>query len=76
MASLFSFRQTYRYLQRQAHEQPVLFYSVVIGLTGPVVLVTVPPVRKALGYRPAEPIPTSYPVPNRPRRPVQGYEDE
>ncbi|KAI0667472.1 hypothetical protein C8Q78DRAFT_381843 [Trametes maxima] len=76
MASLFSFRQTYRYLQRQAHEQPVIFYSVVIGLIGPVLLVTVPPVRKSLGYKTSEPIPTSYPVPSRPRRPVQGYEDE
>ncbi|KAI0704438.1 hypothetical protein C8T65DRAFT_654040 [Cerioporus squamosus] len=71
-----AFRQTYRYLQRQAHEQPVIFYSVIIGLIGPVMLVTVPPIRKSLGYGPREPIPTSYPVPNRPRRPVQGYEDE
>ncbi|KAI0808229.1 hypothetical protein C8Q74DRAFT_1363636 [Fomes fomentarius] len=72
----FAFRQTYRYLQRQAHEQPTIFYSVVIGLIGPVLVITVPPIRKSLGWRPAEPIPTSYPVPNRPRRPVQGYEDE
>ncbi|KAI0357142.1 hypothetical protein OH77DRAFT_135260 [Trametes cingulata] len=76
MASLFSFRQTYRYLQRQAHEQPVIFYSVVIGLIGPLMVITVPPIRKSLGYKNSEPIPTSYPVPNRPRRPVQGYEDE
>ncbi|EIW52929.1 uncharacterized protein TRAVEDRAFT_135003 [Trametes versicolor FP-101664 SS1] len=76
MASLFSFRQTYRYLQRQAHEQPVIFYSLVIGLIGPVMLVTVPPIRKTLGYRYSDPIPTSYPVPKRERRPVQGYEDE
>ena len=47
--------------QRQAHEQPVIFYSLVIGFIGPVLLVTVPPVRKSLGWRPAEPIPTSYP---------------
>ncbi|RPD56862.1 hypothetical protein L226DRAFT_574204 [Lentinus tigrinus ALCF2SS1-7] len=71
-----AFRQTYRYLQRQAHEQPVIFYSVIIGLIGPTMLVTVPPIRKSLGYKTPEPIPTSYPVPNRPRRPVQGYEDE
>ncbi|KAH9850408.1 hypothetical protein C2E23DRAFT_834969 [Lenzites betulinus] len=76
MASLFSFRQTYRYLQRQAHEQPTIFYAVVIGLIGPVMLVTVPPIRKSLGYKNPEIIPTSYPVPNRARRPVQGYEDE
>ncbi|KAJ7035077.1 hypothetical protein C8F04DRAFT_1100019 [Mycena alexandri] len=68
-------RATYRLLQRQAHEFPVLFYSCVIGAIGPVLLVTVPPVKERLGYKAAEPIPLSYPVPNRPRRPVQGYED-
>ena len=47
--------------QRQAHEQPVIFYSVVIGLIGPAMVITVPPVRKSLGWRPSEPIPTSYP---------------
>ncbi|KAH9895979.1 hypothetical protein C8Q73DRAFT_758481 [Cubamyces lactineus] len=76
MASLFSFRQTYRYLQRQAHEQPVIFYSVVIGLIGPLMVVTIPPIRKSLGYKTPEPIPATYPIPKRPRRPVQGYEDE
>ncbi|KAH9992549.1 hypothetical protein BJV74DRAFT_834781 [Russula compacta] len=103
MASIISpFRNTYRYLQRQAHESPVLFYSVVLGSIGPVLAFTVPPIRERLGYRPPEPIPTTYPsaspccprslfsldvtfllvryltliVPKRPRRPVQGYEDE
>ncbi|KAI0076690.1 hypothetical protein K474DRAFT_1597603 [Panus rudis PR-1116 ss-1] len=77
MASLFSpLKQSYRYLQRQAHEQPVIFYSCVIGLIGPVMVVTVPPIRKAFGWKPSEPIPTSYPIPNRPRRPVTGYDDE
>ncbi|KAH9927646.1 uncharacterized protein B0H18DRAFT_907382 [Fomitopsis serialis] len=77
MAAIFSpFRQTYRYLQRQAHEQPVIFYSCIIGLTGPIMLITVPPLRRAYGYKTPEPIPTTYPLPNRPRRPVQGYEDE
>ncbi|PIL32543.1 hypothetical protein GSI_05246 [Ganoderma sinense ZZ0214-1] len=71
-----SLTRTYRYLQRQAHEQPVIFFSVVIGLIGPAMVVTVPSIRKSLGWKPSEPIPTSYPVPNRPRRPVSGYEDE
>lgn len=47
--------------QRQAHEQPVIFYSCVLGLIGPVMLVTVPPVRTALGYKSPEQIPTTYP---------------
>ncbi|KAI0312679.1 hypothetical protein OF83DRAFT_1066800 [Amylostereum chailletii] len=77
MASITGpFRNTFRYLQRQAHDSPVIFYSVVIGSIGPLLVATVPPIRKSFGWRPAERIPTSYPIPNRPRRPVQGYEDE
>jgi hypothetical protein len=54
--------------QRQAHESPVLFYSVVLGLVGPVLAFGVPPIREHMGYRPPEPIPTTYPsaFPHRP----------
>ncbi|KAG2107237.1 N19M, NADH-ubiquinone oxidoreductase 9.5 kDa subunit [Suillus discolor] len=78
MASIFApFRRGYRHLQYLAHEQPVIFCSCVLGLAGPVLALTVPAVRRNwLGYTPAEPIPTSYPLPKRPRKPVQGYEDE
>ncbi|KAA1476383.1 hypothetical protein DENSPDRAFT_843327 [Dentipellis sp. KUC8613] len=77
MASVLSpFRQTYRYLQRQAHEAPVIFYSCVIGSLGPLLAFGVPPIRKQFGWQPAERIPLSYPIPKRPRRPVQGYDDE
>jgi len=69
------YRNAYRYLRYQAHENPVIFFSVVLGSIGPVLVVAVPPIRKSMGWTPAERIPTSYPVPNRPRRPVQGYED-
>ncbi|KAJ2917383.1 hypothetical protein MD484_g2964, partial [Candolleomyces efflorescens] len=76
MAALFSpFRSSYRYLQRQAHENPVIFYSCVIGGIGPVIALVVPPIRERFGYVPPPPIPNGYPVPNRARRPVQGYED-
>ncbi|KAG6908343.1 hypothetical protein DXG01_005254 [Tephrocybe rancida] len=62
MASLLSpFRSTYRYMQRQAHENTVLFYSCVIGAIGPVMAITIPPIRERLGYRPAEYVPTTYP---------------
>jgi hypothetical protein len=47
--------------QRQAHESPVLFYSVVLGLVGPVLAFGVPPISERMGYRPPEPIPTTYP---------------
>ncbi|KAI0338093.1 hypothetical protein BDW22DRAFT_1432756 [Trametopsis cervina] len=77
MSTLFSpLRTAYRYLQRQAHEQPVLYYSVVIGLVGPLLIVTVPPVRQRMGWEPAERPPTSYPLPKRARVPVLGYDDE
>ncbi|KIR24633.1 hypothetical protein I307_03353 [Cryptococcus deuterogattii 99/473] len=39
-------------------------------------VVGVPPVRRAFGYKSPEPIPTTFPVPNRPRQPVKGYEDQ
>ncbi|KAF8739418.1 hypothetical protein AX14_009787 [Amanita brunnescens Koide BX004] len=70
------FRTTYRYLQRHAHENPVIFYSVVIGTIGPVMLVTVPPLRERWGYKPAQMVPTTYPLPKGPRTHVQGYDDE
>ena len=54
-------RLTTQTQQRQAHESPVLFYSVVMGAIGPVLAFGVPPIREHLGYRPLEPIPTTYP---------------
>ncbi|KAH7930186.1 N19M, NADH-ubiquinone oxidoreductase 9.5 kDa subunit [Leucogyrophana mollusca] len=78
MASIVSpFRRGYRYLQFLAHEQPVIFYSCVLGVTGPALALSVPPIRRRyFGYVAAESVPTSYPVPKRSRRAVQGYEDE
>ncbi|KAF8227315.1 hypothetical protein L208DRAFT_1297332 [Tricholoma matsutake] len=70
------FRQSYRYIQRQAHENTVLFYSVVLGLVGPVMVVAVPPIREHFGYKPAEMVPATYPLPSRARKPIQGYDDE
>ncbi|KAF9512056.1 hypothetical protein BS47DRAFT_1298233 [Hydnum rufescens UP504] len=76
MASFAPFSRSFRFLRRSAHESPVVFYSVVLGLIGPVMVLTIPPIRKSLGYLPPERFPTSYPLPNRPRRPVSGYEDD
>ncbi|KAJ1335829.1 hypothetical protein MN608_02573 [Microdochium nivale] len=50
-----------RYLRWSARERPAYFWSVILGGTGPVLLVTVPPVRKALGYEKREFIPMTYP---------------
>ncbi|WVR04369.1 hypothetical protein IAU60_001371 [Kwoniella sp. DSM 27419] len=66
----------YRTAQRMAHESPVIFWSLAIGFAGPAMVLVVPPVRKAFGYKQAERIPTTFPVPNRPRQAVSGYEDQ
>ncbi|OXC85130.1 hypothetical protein C344_02538 [Cryptococcus neoformans AD1-7a] len=66
----------YRYTQRLAREKPVIFWSLLLGLSGPAMVVAVPPLRRSFGYKAPEPIPTTFPVPDRPRRPVKGYEDQ
>mgnify|MGYP006948644237 FL=1 len=53
---------------------------------GPIAVVTVPRVRASYGWKPAEKIPITYPrkfaparshtVPEGPRKPVSGYDDE
>ncbi|KAF8307672.1 NADH-ubiquinone oxidoreductase 9.5 kDa subunit [Clavulina sp. PMI_390] len=58
-----------------SHESPVVFWSLFLGGIGPVMVLTVPPIRKSLGYVPPEHFPTSYPLPKRPRQAVSGYED-
>ncbi|KAG7527679.1 hypothetical protein FFLO_06695 [Filobasidium floriforme] len=65
----------YRYLQRMAHEQPVIFWSLGLGAVGPVMALTVPPIRKSMGWKPSERIPTTFPLPNRARQPTTGFED-
>ena len=47
--------------QRQAHENPVILWSFGLGLVGPVLVMTVPPIRKRMGWKPAEYPPTTYP---------------
>ena len=48
--------------QREAHERPVIFYSLVLGAIGPVMALTVPTIRKNyFGYVQPEAIPVSYP---------------
>ncbi|PWN50573.1 NADH-ubiquinone oxidoreductase 9.5 kDa subunit, partial [Violaceomyces palustris] len=62
--------------QYAAHEQPVVFFSLLIGTAGPIAVVTVPPIRKAYGWKPAERVPTTYPLPDRPRKQITAYDDE
>ncbi|KAF8509877.1 hypothetical protein BU17DRAFT_55867 [Hysterangium stoloniferum] len=68
-------RNAFRYTRELAHDKPVIFWSLCMGLLSPVLLIGVPPIRAKMGYvSPAE-VPMSYPVPKRQRRPVTGYED-
>ncbi|KAF8752872.1 Nuclear/nucleolar GTPase 2 [Rhizoctonia solani] len=66
---------TFRYLRHQAHENPTIVWSIAIGAAGPLAVVVVPPVRRRFGWVPDERIPTSYPLPNRARSTVTGYDD-
>lgn len=50
-----------RYIRWAAHEKPAIFFSLVIGASGPLFLVGLPPIRRALGDVDPEPIPFSYP---------------
>ncbi|KAH9812091.1 hypothetical protein DFH28DRAFT_1130338 [Melampsora americana] len=70
-------RRTHLYLKRQAHENPAIFWSILIGSSGPILLATVPPIRRNyFGYRSPEPIPASYPLPKRLRDDqLSGYDD-
>lgn len=51
----------FRYIRWAAHEKPAILASLCIGLMGPVALVTIPPIRRALGDVDPEPIPMTYP---------------
>ncbi|KAH7311041.1 hypothetical protein BKA65DRAFT_163232 [Rhexocercosporidium sp. MPI-PUGE-AT-0058] len=70
------FSQPLRYLRWAAIEKPAIFYSIVIGSMGPVVVLTVPPIRRMLGDGKRPEIPLTYPIPTGPRKKLEGFEDE
>jgi len=53
--------QPLRYLRWSARERPAYFYSCVIAAAGPVMLFTVPPLRRRFGDPDAPVIPMTYP---------------
>ncbi|PVU93955.1 hypothetical protein BB559_003115 [Furculomyces boomerangus] len=65
----------YKYIRQKAFEYPFAAWGSIFGLAGPVAVFSVPPICERIGYKKIEPIPKSYPVPNRPRQPTEGYED-
>ncbi|KAF9427127.1 hypothetical protein BGZ94_005425 [Podila epigama] len=64
-----------QYLKRVANDKPYIFTSFVIAAIGPVLVLTVPEIRKSQGYVSPARIPETYPLPNRARNPPSGYED-
>ncbi|KAK5656204.1 hypothetical protein OQA88_4965 [Cercophora sp. LCS_1] len=65
-----------RYCKWAARERPAYFWSVIVGAAGPVMLVTIPPIRRAMGAENPATIPMTYPVPTGPRKKLTGYDDD
>lgn len=55
------FKQPLRYLKWASINKPAYFYSCVVGLTGPVLVVVVPPIREYMGDEKRSKIPQTYP---------------
>jgi hypothetical protein len=60
-ASPFFFRQPLRYLKWASINKPAYFYSIIVGCVGPVMVVTVPPIRRYMGEEQIAKIPLTYP---------------
>jgi len=55
------FQQPLRYLYWASIHKPAYFYSIIVGSVGPVLVVTVPPIRRYMGEEPIPKIPLTYP---------------
>jgi hypothetical protein len=60
-ASPFFFSQPLRYLKWASINKPAYFYSIIVGCAGPIMLVTVPPIRRYMGAEQIPKIPMTYP---------------
>ncbi|KFY81411.1 hypothetical protein V500_11448 [Pseudogymnoascus sp. VKM F-4518 (FW-2643)] len=69
------FSQPLKYLHWAAIQKPAIFYSIIIGSMGPVLVLTAPAIRHRLGDGPRPPIPSTYPIPSGPRKQLSGYDD-
>ncbi|KAF2823167.1 hypothetical protein CC86DRAFT_76910 [Ophiobolus disseminans] len=70
------FQTPLRYLKWASINKPAYFYSIVVGLTGPVLVVTVPPIRRYMGEEQIAKIPMTYPIPKGARPRPTGFDDE
>jgi hypothetical protein len=64
----FFFKQPFRYLKWVSINKPAYFYSVVVGLAGPALVFTVPPIRGYMGDEKRSKVPQTYPSTYTPRK--------
>ncbi|CEP23259.1 hypothetical protein BN1211_3796 [Cyberlindnera jadinii] len=70
------FREPIRWCRYHAHNRPHIFFSVAIGVAGPILALTLTPLRRKFLFEDHEPVPFSYPLPNRARdATLKGYDD-
>ncbi|KAI7818190.1 hypothetical protein BX661DRAFT_191917 [Kickxella alabastrina] len=62
-------------IRKATFDQPFAVWGLALGFTGPLLMLTVPPLRQKLGYQAPNAIPENYPLPNRARRATSGFED-
>lgn len=55
------FQQPLRYLKWASINKPAYFFSIIVGCAGPVMVLTVPPIRRYLGEEQRPKIPMTYP---------------
>lgn len=55
------YKQPLRYLKWASINKPAYFYSIIVGCTGPIMVVTVPPIRRYMGEEQIPKIPMTYP---------------
>lgn len=70
------YQQPLRYLKWASINKPAYFYSIIVGSAGPVIVFTVPPIRRYLGEEPRPKIPLTYPIPKGQRPKPTGFDDE
>lgn len=60
-AAPFFWKQPLRYMRWASVNKPAYFYSIMVGLAGPAVIVVAPPIRRLLGDEARPKIPMTYP---------------
>ncbi|KAK6454984.1 uncharacterized protein RJT20DRAFT_129652 [Scheffersomyces xylosifermentans] len=69
------YKQPFRWARYHAHTKPHFFFSVLLGVSAPLLLLATP-IRRKLLYSDHEPIPRVYPLPTRARdASLSGYDD-